>query len=84
MTIQRRTFLTTGLAGLAWTAMHGVAAASITPTSFVIHVSGAVGGPRARFVISVSGPSTAHSQGLGKADGRVPEARLSDHLRVGH
>jgi hypothetical protein len=45
MTIQRRSFLTTGLAGLAWTAMHGVEAASNTSTRFVIHVSGAAGGP---------------------------------------
>jgi len=40
MKIQRRAFLATGLAGLAWTAMHGVAAASNTTIRFVFHVSG--------------------------------------------
>ena len=43
--MQRRAFLETGLTGLAWTAMHGVGAANNTPTRFVIHVSGAAGGP---------------------------------------
>src|SRR5215510_12038676 len=39
MTIQRRALLTAGLAGLAWTAMRGVAAASNSATKFVFHVS---------------------------------------------
>ena len=41
MKIQRRTFLTTGMTGLA---MHGLAAASDAPTKFVFHVSGVAGG----------------------------------------
>jgi len=45
MKIQRRTFLVTGLTGLAGATMHGLAAASNAPTRFVIHVSGAAGGP---------------------------------------
>ena len=45
MKIQRRTFLATGLTGLAGATMHGLAAASNAPTRFVIHVSGAAGGP---------------------------------------
>jgi hypothetical protein len=44
MKLRRRTFLRAGLAGLAWTAMHRLAAASSTPTRFVFHVSGAAGG----------------------------------------
>jgi hypothetical protein len=44
MKIQRRTFLATGLTGLAWPAVHGLAAASNAPTRFVFHVSGAAGG----------------------------------------
>jgi hypothetical protein len=39
MRIQRRTFLAAGLTGMAWTATHGLAAASNTPTRFVFHVS---------------------------------------------
>ena len=45
MEIRRRTFLATGLSGLAWTTMPGLTAASNMPTRFVIHVSGAAGGP---------------------------------------
>jgi hypothetical protein len=44
MRIQRRTLLAAGLTGLAWTAMHGLAAASNTRTRFVFHVSSAAGG----------------------------------------
>ena len=46
--IQRRTFLATGVTGLAWAAMHGAAAASNTRTRFVISVSGPVDGPIAK------------------------------------
>ncbi len=45
MKIQRRTFLTAGLTGMAWMATQGVAAALNAPTRFVFHISGAVGGP---------------------------------------
>lgn len=48
MKIQRRTFLATGVTGLAWAAMHGLAAASNTRTTFVISVSGPVDGPIAK------------------------------------
>jgi hypothetical protein len=44
MKLQRRTLLRAGLAGLGWTAMHGVAAASSPATRFVFHVSSAAGG----------------------------------------
>ena len=44
MKLRRRTFVRVGLAGLACTAMHRLAAASSTPTRFVFHVSGAAGG----------------------------------------
>src|SRR5215468_7460146 len=37
--VQRRTLLSAGLAGLAWTATQGLAAASNTRTRFVFHVS---------------------------------------------
>src|SRR5215472_10143191 len=43
MRIQRRTLLTAGLTGLAWTAMRGVAAASNSTTKFVFHVSSGAG-----------------------------------------
>ncbi len=39
MKIQRRTLLAAGLTGLAWTATGGLAAASVTRTRFVFHVS---------------------------------------------
>ncbi len=45
MKIQRRTFLTAGLTGMAWMATQGVAAALNAPTSFGFHVSGVAGGP---------------------------------------
>ena len=38
MKLQRRTLLSAGLAGLAWTATQGLAAASNTRTRFVFHV----------------------------------------------
>lgn len=46
--MQRRTFLATGLTSLAWTAMHGLSAASNARTRFVISVSGPVDGPIAK------------------------------------
>jgi hypothetical protein len=39
MKLQRRTLLKTGLTALGWTAMHGLAAASNSPTRFIFHVS---------------------------------------------
>ena len=39
MKLQRRTLLSAGLAGLAWTATQCLAAASNTRTRFVFHVS---------------------------------------------
>lgn len=50
MKIQRRTFLATGLASLAWMAADGIGigAASNTGTRFVIGVSGPVNGPKAK------------------------------------
>jgi pimeloyl-ACP methyl ester carboxylesterase len=48
MKIQRRTFLATGVTGLAWAAMHGVAAGPNAATRFVIGVSGPVDGPVAK------------------------------------
>ena len=39
MKLKRRTLLSAGLAGLAWTATQGLAAASNTRTRFVFHVS---------------------------------------------
>ncbi len=44
MKLQRRTFLATGLSGLAWTAVHGLTAEVNAATRFVFHVSGSVGG----------------------------------------
>ena len=45
MKLPRRALLRTGLTGLTWAAMHGLSAASNTPTRFVFHVSGAGGDP---------------------------------------
>lgn len=42
--MQRRTFLMTGLTGLAWTAMGGTTFASTARTRFVFHVSAPAGG----------------------------------------
>jgi hypothetical protein len=39
MKLRRRVLLKAGLIGLGWTAMRGLAAASISPTKFVFHVS---------------------------------------------
>ncbi|MBV9428006.1 MAG: alpha/beta fold hydrolase [Bradyrhizobiaceae bacterium] len=44
MKLQRRALLKTGVTGLAWTAMRGVAAASNSTTKFVFHVSSTWGG----------------------------------------
>ncbi len=61
MRIQRRTLLTAGLTGLAWTATHRVAAAFNTQTRFVYHVSGAAGG----LVDKAYGPLIAELQSRG-------------------
>ncbi len=45
MKMQRRTFLTAGVTGMAWMATQGVAAALNSPTRFVYHVSGVAGSP---------------------------------------
>jgi hypothetical protein len=65
MKIQRRTFMTAGLTGMAWMATQGVAAAFNAPTRFVFHVSGVAGGPVDRAVERAYVPIIAELESRG-------------------
>src|SRR5208337_5120494 len=65
MKIQRRTFLTAGLTGMAWMATQGVAAALNAQTRFVFHVSGVPGGPVDRALEKAYAPIIAALESRG-------------------